>query len=61
MSLVDGPLGPEEPELLRRLLRRAGRPGPRRPAAGLGAHLAGCLACREEHESLRALLATEGD
>ena len=24
---------------------------------GLRAHLAGCLACREEHESLRALVA----
>jgi hypothetical protein len=24
---------------------------------GLRAHLAGCAACREEHESLRALLA----
>ncbi|HEY7454680.1 MAG TPA: hypothetical protein VH683_08945 [Thermoleophilaceae bacterium] len=23
---------------------------------GMGAHLAGCPACREEHESLRALL-----
>jgi len=26
---------------------------------GVRAHLAGCLACREEHESLRALLAGE--
>ena len=26
---------------------------------GLRAHLAGCPACREEHESLRALLAGE--
>jgi len=26
---------------------------------GLRAHLRGCPACREEHESLRALLATE--
>jgi RNA polymerase sigma-70 factor, ECF subfamily len=26
----------------------------------LRAHLAGCLACREEHDSLRALLAAEG-
>ena len=26
---------------------------------GLGAHLAGCPACREEHESLRALVAGE--
>jgi hypothetical protein len=24
---------------------------------GLGAHLAGCPACREEHDSLRALIA----
>jgi hypothetical protein len=28
---------------------------------GLDAHLAGCLACREERESLRALLAAEGN
>jgi hypothetical protein len=26
---------------------------------GLGAHLRGCPACREEHESLRALLAED--
>jgi hypothetical protein len=26
---------------------------------GLGAHLEGCPACREEHESLRALVAGE--
>jgi len=26
---------------------------------GLGAHLAGCPACREEHESLRALVSGE--
>jgi hypothetical protein len=26
---------------------------------GLGAHLRGCPACREEHESLRALLADD--
>ena len=26
---------------------------------GLGAHLAGCPACREEHESLRALVASD--
>jgi hypothetical protein len=26
---------------------------------GLGAHLAGCPACREEHESLRALVGGE--
>ena len=28
---------------------------------GLRAHLAGCPACREEHESLRALVAGEHD
>jgi hypothetical protein len=27
---------------------------------GFRAPLAGCLACREEHDSLRALLAAEG-
>ena len=26
---------------------------------GMGAHLDGCPACREEHDSLRALLASE--
>ena len=68
MSLVDGLLGPEEPELgcddcvdeLDRYveLERAGEdPDARLP--GLRAHLAGCLACREEHQSLRALVAGE--
>ncbi|HXQ57559.1 MAG TPA: hypothetical protein VOA19_17435 [Actinomycetes bacterium] len=68
MSLVDGLLGPEEPELgcddcfdeLDRYveLELAGEdPDARLP--GLRAHLAGCLACREEHESLRALLADD--
>ena len=28
---------------------------------GLRAHLDGCPACREEHESLRALVADDGD
>jgi hypothetical protein len=27
---------------------------------GMSAHLEGCPACREEHESLRALLASDG-
>jgi hypothetical protein len=27
---------------------------------GMAAHLAGCPACREDHESLRALVAGEG-
>jgi hypothetical protein len=28
---------------------------------GLAAHLEGCLACREEHESLRALVEADRD
>jgi hypothetical protein len=28
---------------------------------GMRAHLDGCPACREEHESLRELVASEGD
>jgi hypothetical protein len=69
MSLVDGLLGPEEPELgcddcfaeLDRYveLELAGQ-DPDVQLPGLRAHLAGCLACREEHESLHALLAAEG-
>ena len=68
MSLVDGLLGPEEPEVgcddcfaeLDRYveLELAGQdPDPHLP--GVRAHLAGCQACREEHASLRALLAGE--
>jgi hypothetical protein len=66
MSLVDGLLGPEEPELgcddcfagLDRYveLELAGD-DPDAHLPGLRAHLAGCLTCREEHESLRALVA----
>jgi hypothetical protein len=66
MSFIDGLLGPQEPELgcddcfaeLDRYveLELAGED----PDAHLRAHLAGCLACREEHESLRALLAEDG-
>jgi hypothetical protein len=68
MSLIGGLLGPEEPELgcddcfaeLDRYveLELAGH-DPEAEVPGLGAHLAGCQACREEHESLRALLAGE--
>ena len=68
MSLVDGLLGPEEPELgcddcfaeLDRYveLELAGE-DPDAHLPGLRAHLTGCLACREEHESLRALVADE--
>ncbi len=32
---------------------------PETAVPGLGAHLDGCPACREEYESLRALLAAE--
>jgi hypothetical protein len=64
-NLVEGLLGPEEPEVgcdecfaeLDRYveLELAGAdPDARLP--GVRAHLAGCLACREEHQSLRDLL-----
>ncbi len=69
MSVVDGLLGPEEPEVgcddcfaeLDRYveLELAGE-DPDAQLPGLRVHLAGCLACREEHESLRALAAGEG-
>jgi hypothetical protein len=65
---VDGLLGPEEPEVgcddcfaaLDRYveLELAGE-DPDAQLPGVRAHLAGCLACREEHESLRALVADE--
>jgi hypothetical protein len=67
-NLVDGLLGPEEPEVgcdecfaeLDRYveLELAGQ-DPDAHLPGLRAHLAGCLACREEHDSLHALLADE--
>jgi hypothetical protein len=66
MSLIEGLLGPDEPEIgcdecfadLDRYveLELAGEDLDA-VLPGLRAHLAGCLACREEHESLRALLA----
>jgi hypothetical protein len=66
MSLADALLGPDGPELgcddcfaeLDRYveLELAGN-DPDRQLPGLRANLAGCQACREEHESLRALLA----
>ena len=68
MTLADGLLGLEEPEVgcddcfaeLDRYveLELAGQ-DPDAHLPGLRAHLAGCLACREEHESLRALLADD--
>jgi hypothetical protein len=66
MSLIEGLLGPEEPEVgcdgcfaeLDRYveLELAGA-DPDTQLPGLRAHLAGCLACREEHQSLRDLVA----
>ena len=69
MSEIERMLGPTEPELgcdacfdlldeyveleLQGGDADAGVPGMR-------AHLEGCPACREEHESLRALVAAEG-
>jgi hypothetical protein len=65
VSLTDGLLGPEGPELgcdecfaeLDRYveLELAGA-DPDAQLPGLRAHLAGCQACREEHQSLRDLL-----
>ena len=67
-DLVEGLLGPEEPEVgceecfaeLDRYveLELAGT-DPDAALPGLRAHLAGCLACREEHQSLRDLVAGE--
>jgi hypothetical protein len=61
-------LGPDEPEVscevcFERLdeyvdLELAGADADER-IPGLRAHLAGCPACREDHESLRALVASE--
>ena len=68
MSLIDRLLGPEEPEVgceecfaeLDRYveLELAGA-DPDTELPGVRAHLAGCLACREEHQSLRDLLADD--
>ena len=67
-DLVEGLLGPEEPEVgcdecfaeLDRYveLELAGA-DPDTQLPGVRAHLAGCLACREEHQSLRDLLSGE--
>jgi hypothetical protein len=68
VSLIEGLLGPEEPEVgceacfaeLDRYveLELAGT-DPDAELPGLRAHLAGCPACREEHQSLRDLVAGE--
>jgi hypothetical protein len=67
-DLVEGLLGPEEPEVgcdecfakLDRYveLELAGA-DPDAQLPGFRAHLAGCLACREEHQSLRDLLSAD--
>ncbi len=67
-ALVRGLLGPDGPELtcdqcfdeLDRFvdLEVAGRPADEL-VPGMSAHLEGCPACREEHDSLRALAAQD--
>jgi hypothetical protein len=67
-ELVAGLLGPEGPEVtceecFERLdeyveAELAGRDA-EHEVPGMAAHLAGCPACREDHESLRALVAGE--
>ena len=68
MTVIDGLLGPEEPEvgcddcfaeLDRYVELELGGQDPDAHLPGLRPHLAGCQACREEHASLRALLADE--
>ena len=66
---LDRLLGPEGPEVsceecFERLdeyvdAELAGR-DPEQDVPGMAAHLEGCPACREEHESLRDLVAGEG-
>jgi predicted anti-sigma-YlaC factor YlaD len=68
MTLVDGLLGPEEPEVgcdacFAELdhyveLELAGANADA-AVPGLREHLTGCPACREEHESIRALVGGE--
>ena len=68
-KLVTRLLGPEGPEVtceecFERLdeyveAELAGR-DPEQDVPGMAAHLAGCPACREDHESLRDLVAGEG-
>ena len=49
-----------KPEDLERILGRLlGSPDPEAAVPGMFAHLQGCPACREEHESLRALVSSE--
>ena len=69
ITLLSRLLGPDGPEVrLRGVLRaprrvRRGRARrlatPSAPSPGMAAHLDGCPACREDHESLRALVSGE--
>lgn len=38
---------------------RGARPGRRRAVPGMRAHLAGCPACRQEHQILKALVSSD--
>jgi hypothetical protein len=54
-------LGPDEPELTcEECFERLDEFVERGGVAGMHAHLAGCPACREDYESLRALVDSEG-
>ena len=59
---LDRLLGPEGPEVSCDEYVDAEVAGrdPEQDVPGMAAHLAGCPACREEHESLRDLVAGEG-
>lgn len=65
-DLIDRLLGPAEAEIgcdecFERLDEHveAELSGTAEPVPGMHAHLSGCPACREDYESLRALLASE--
>jgi hypothetical protein len=69
-ELIASMLGPGEPELtcedcfelLDRYVDVTLAAGdPERAAPGMGAHLAGCPACRDDFDSLLAFVATTGD
>ena len=71
MNEIERILGPKGPELgcdacfdlldeFVELELQFGGPDADARVPGMRAHLEGCPACREEHESLRALLAADG-
>jgi hypothetical protein len=54
-------LGPDEPELTcEECFERLDEFVDGREVPGMRAHLSGCPACREDHDSLRALVDSEG-